>query len=116
MANPLHIPDLIPRILSFIPDGATYKTATLVCQQWHTICAGELHWVASKYCNHLKTLFFKFPTEGDWDLGLMASNLNISIDMLMSNPKAPWEWEDTIHNPNMTWELIRDGLPKFGKS
>src|SRR5271154_417931 len=113
MDQVFQITDLVLKILAFIPDGATYKAATLVCQQWHTICAGELRWMIAAYSNHLRTLLFKFPTNTGWNWDYIAGNPNLPIDIIMNNSEVSWRWIDTIINPNMTWEIIQNNLHKF---
>jgi len=112
MESPFQLADLVPRILSFIPDGATYKTATLVCQQWHDICAGELRWMIAAYSNHLLTLIKMFPN-ADWDWNLVTANPNFTLNMIMNGDKIQWIWECIIWNPNMPWEIIRENLHRF---
>src|SRR5271154_7028219 len=81
MSEILSYKDIIYNILQWIPDGTTYKIATLVCSLWHQICREELRWMIAKYSNHLWTLIDKLPDK-------------------------PWYWSGISGNPNTTWDII----------
>src|SRR5271154_1494345 len=113
MDQVFQISDLVLKILAFIPDGATYKATTLVCQQWHTICAGEFRWMIAAYSNHLMTLIKMFPDK-NWNWQTVASNPNLPLGEITGYDKAQWDYEEVIYNPNMTWECIKNNLSRFG--
>src|SRR5271170_3989494 len=106
MESPFQFTDLVPRILSFLPDGTTYKVATLVCQQWHTICAGELRWMIAAYSNHLLTLIKMFPN-ADWNWYEIIKNPNFTLSEIVKCHDKPCIRIILFENPNITWEFIK---------
>jgi hypothetical protein len=40
------------------------------------------------------------------DLNWLSSNPNITMDIVKSNPKLPWNFQSLSQNPNITMEII----------
>src|SRR5271154_4592474 len=103
MSEILSYKDIIYNILQWIPDGTTYKIATLVCRLWHQICREELRWMIAKYSNHLWTLIDKYPYN-KWNWYEISRNPNITWRIIEENPKWNWDWRGISANPNITWD------------
>src|SRR5271156_4356772 len=112
----MEIPEISFNILKFLMDGSTYKSATLTCKLWHTICSTDLRWMIAKYSNHLWTLIKMYPNiaerEYNWDWQGISANPNTTWDLIsMSlNATKPWDWSGISRNPNITWEIISMSL------
>lgn len=82
--HPFDIDELLTTMLSHICDGATYKSARLVCHRWHTLAGDRI----DQFSNHLWTLINKFPDE-NWDWIEIAANPNTQPNFILNYQQNP---------------------------
>src|SRR5271170_8162430 len=125
----LKIDDIINIIIGFISEGATYKTARLVCRQWQGICDRNHGYCVDRFSNHLLTLLKLYPDK-NWDWCDVMFNKHTTVEWVKDNihrdvsnyshnntfnPKIfeeisiadpIWNWHAISKSINITWDFI----------
>src|SRR5271170_6730019 len=95
----LKIDDIINIIIGFISEGATYKTARLVCRQWQGICDRDHGYCVDRFSNHLLTLLKLYPNN-KWSWTKIMKNKNTTVqyatDNLWRDERTSYAYNDNI--------------------